>query len=442
MFNLLKGENKYIEYKKEYFRTFLKTVSAFANFNTGKIVFGIDDNENITGIDEIDKVRLSIENSINDCIFPLPFYEISKESIKNKSVIILTVYKGEQAPYTFNNKAYKRSDTSTIEVDRTGYEHLILEGRNLTYEMILNNDDLSFSYFSNQLLDKLNIAHIDDDILTSFELKKNKKHNNAAALIADNNPITTSVISFIKYGKTGTSIIEEMQRMRKTSILKQFFSGIEFLKKHLPAKEIIEKEIREKIEIVPIVAYREALANALVHRDYSRQGEIRVEILNDCVEIISPGGLPNGITESEYHESRLSIPRNRIITDIFLRLGIIERLGTGIRRIKEQYKDNAVKPEFSIMENSIKVVLPFLSRQADRKELYIKEHKAPYMKLTDRETGVINYILEYGSIKRNIAEKVLGLSKTQTYETLNKMIGKEYIIQIGQGRATKYILWE
>ncbi|MGB4440043.1 MAG: ATP-binding protein [Sedimentibacter sp.] len=110
--------------------------------------------------------------------------------------------------------------------------------------------------------------------------------------------------------------------------------------------EVIKGAYRETIEEIPLVAFREAIANAIVHREYMLEADVRVEIFDDRVEILSPGGLPIGITEEEYIDGRVSIPRNRIISDVFLRLGIIERLATGIRRIREYYKNSGANPEF------------------------------------------------------------------------------------------------
>ena len=107
-------ESKYLEYKENVTNTFLKTVSAYANYGTGQILFGVKDDGKVIGINNAQKVCLDIENMINDCISPQPDYSIE---INKKSIITLTVIEGLNKPYLYKSKAYKRNDTSTVEAD-------------------------------------------------------------------------------------------------------------------------------------------------------------------------------------------------------------------------------------------------------------------------------------------------------------------------------------
>ncbi len=184
-----------------------------------------------------------------------------------------------------------------------------------------------------------------------------------------------------------------------------------------------------------MVAYREAIANAIVHREYMLESDIRVEIFDDRAEIISPGGLPIGITEEEYLDGRVSIPRNRIIADIFLRLGIIERLATGIRRIKEYYKNSGINPEFLIAQNSIKVVLPKINHKTKFSEQFnILENQ-----LNESELKIMKYVKSAERITRKEAEEILSLKKTQTVQILGEMVNKGVLLKIGAGRNTNYV---
>ncbi len=137
--------------------------------------------------------------------------------------------------------------------------------------------------------------------------------------------------------------------------------------------EIVESAYRKTVEDVPYVAYREAVANMLVHRDYSVAVDSRIEIYSDRIEIVSPGGLPIGMLREEYIEGRLSKPRNRKIADIFLRLKVIKKLATGIRRIKEQYIHQEVKPGFIVSENAVVVVLPYVKESLNQGKSNMKE---------------------------------------------------------------------
>lgn len=118
-------ETKTIEFKETITNTFLKTVSAFSNYDGGKILFGIDDDGNIKGLPNIKQSCLDIENRINDSISPQPNYTLEIQN--NDRTITLTVKSGTRKPYLYKSKAYKRNDTATIEVDTLEFSRLILE---------------------------------------------------------------------------------------------------------------------------------------------------------------------------------------------------------------------------------------------------------------------------------------------------------------------------
>ncbi len=112
--------------------TFLKTVSAFSNYDGGEIFFGIDDDGNIKGLPDVKQACLDIENKVNDSITPQPDYTLELQN--NDRTVKLTVKSGYQKPYLYKPKAYKRNDTATIEVDALELSRLILEGKNIRFE--------------------------------------------------------------------------------------------------------------------------------------------------------------------------------------------------------------------------------------------------------------------------------------------------------------------
>lgn len=137
-------EDKCLEFKENIqSNTFLKTISAFANYGTGEIIFGIDDDGIIKGVDNPEEACLRLENKINDNLKPIPRYELD---IGNDSTITLKVFESDFKPYLYKGKAYKRYDSSTIEVDRLELNRLILEGNNQSYEEITSKkQNLTFT---------------------------------------------------------------------------------------------------------------------------------------------------------------------------------------------------------------------------------------------------------------------------------------------------------
>lgn len=414
-------ENKYLEFKENtQSKTFLKTISAFANYGTGKIIFGIDDDGIVKGINNPKEVCLNLENKINDNLNPIPNYKLD---ISDDSTIILTVYESDFKPYLYKGKAYKRYDSSTIEVDRLELNRLILEGNNQSYEELTSKkQDLTFTCLEKELIDILSIKELNDDILKTLDLyTNNDEYNNAAALLADEN--NYKGIDIIRFGKDIDEIMDRVILENK-SILMLLKESVEMYQKYYQYEKI-DGTARVTISRVPENAFREAIANALVHRLWDVNAFIKVSMFEDRIEISSPGGLPSGIGEEEYLNGQISILRNPIIGNLFFRLRYIEKFGTGIKRIHKAYADSITKPRFKVYDHSINIELP---------TLLITQ------KLTDDEQSLIN--LFHGNLKlsRIDIENNSGLSKAKVIRIINSLIDKNIIGKSGKGRATKYYL--
>ena len=235
----------------------------------------------------------------------------------------------------------------------------------------------------------MGIEQLTKDILKTLELYSDQNgFNNAAALLADNN----------------------------------HFKGIDIIRFGDSIDEIME---RKSVDKIPEKAFREAVANALVHRMWDIPASIKISMYPDKIEISSPGGLPAGLSEDEYLNGQISLLRNPIIGNVFFRLKYIEKFGTGIMRINYAYKNILVKPEYRIFSNSIRIILPVI--------------KSDY-KLNEAEKRLINILTDSGSMTRNEVEKAAGMEKSKTIRILNGLIDKNIIQKKGMGRATKYEL--
>ena len=432
----LSGEAKNIEFKKEYSKSILKTVCAYANFHDGKIYFGVSDDGTSVGVNNINELKLNIENAINDNIIPSPYYEFETHYFGDVQILSVKVYKGDHTPYTISGKSYMRRDTSTVQTDTITHQNLILAGRNLGYEDLDSPEsELTFNYLETMMKKQYQINALTDDLKRTLGLLVHEKFNIVAALLSDRNPIKNSVIQLVAFSDIGVNRIKDRLTLEGISVLKQFDECMSFYKKHINVGEIIDSAYRKTVEDVPIIAYREAIANMLVHRDYSVSVDARVEFYSDRIEIVSPGGLPLGVLKEEYVEGKLSKPRNRTLSDIFLRLKIVEKLATGIRRIKEQYIAQDTKPKFLVSENAVVVVLPHIKESlSQNKDLLVKETLA----LTGKEKIIYNIIMRQPMIKRAEIQKHVDLEKSQTVEIINKLRETGWIIKVGNGPSTGY----
>ena len=413
-------ESRELELKSTITNTFLKTVSAFSNYNTGKIIFGVDDNGKIVGLENIEELCLDLENKINDNISSKPNFKFIKD--KKKNIITLIVEEGMNKPYLYKGKAYKRNDTSTVEVDKIELNRLTLLGLNQYYEGLkARNQDLEFNILKKELEEKLFLNNFSKDILKTLNLYDEKNgYNNAAELLADKN--TFSGTDIAKFGKNIDEILDR-NLFTNISIISQFQNTLEVFNRYYKYEQILGSERIEK-ELIPEKAFREVIANALIHRTWDVNSNIRISMYEDKIEISSPGGLPSGISEKEYLNGQISQLRNPILANIFFRLKYIEMFGTGIRRINESYKDYSVKPAFEIFENSIKITLPIITTR---------------LFLTTDEKIVMD-ILEKGAIlSSSEILKMTELKKDKLNRLLKKLIQKNYIDVIGNGRGTKYL---
>ena len=411
-------ETKNLEFKETVSNTFLKTVSAFANYGTGKIEFGRKDNGSVVGIKDAQSTCLNIENMINDSIKPAPDYSLS---INYENIITLTVKEGSYKPYFYKSKAYKRNDSATIEVDALELTRLILEGQNKSYDSLISSKNkLEFKILEEKLKSIMGVEKLTRDLLITLELyNKDEGYTIAGELLADNNDFPG--IDMVRFGKD-INIFLDRAEFAGISMLGQYDKALEKYRQYYQY-EVIEGSVRKKLEKIPERAFREAVANALVHRTWDIKSNINISMFDDKIEIVSPGSLPKGLSKEEYIDGQISVLRNPIIGNVFFRLGIIERFGTGIHRIFASYKDSKIKPVITVYENSIKISLPVLESELPR--------------LSEDEYSVYSKLLK-GELTSSEVVKLTGFGKTKTVRLLNGLLEGGYIVKLGNGRGTRY----
>ena len=414
-------ETRTLEFKETITNTFLKTVSAFSNYDGGTIFFGVDDDGNIKGLPDVKQACLDIENKINDSITPQPDYTLEVQN--NDQTIKLTVKSGLQKPYLYKSKAYKRNDTATIEVDTLEFSRLVLDGKNIRFEELPCKDqELSFEILHRKLKETVRIENFDKDTLKTLNLYDDVNgFNNAAGLLADKNHFPG--IDIVKFGEN-ISIIQKRSTFENISVLEVYEKAIEVFRDYYQY-EVIQSTDRKKMEKIPEAAFREAIANALIYRVWDVDSQIRVSMFDDRIEIVSPGGLPSGITEEEYLSGKLSVLRNRNLANVFYRLGFVEIFGTGITRIKQLYAEALIKPDFEVSENAIKIVLPIFEKNAD----LTKDEIIIYKLLSKTMLKPISEVAPY-----------VPFGKSKTTKLLKEMCQKGVITVEGKGKGTKYII--
>lgn len=272
------------------------------------------------------------------------------------------------------------------------YNRLILEGCNQTFEEITSfNQQLTFAKLETEFIRVMGIEKINKDILKTLELYSDQSgFNNAAALLADDNQFTG--IDIIRFGDTIDEIMDR-ESLENISILSQLEKTLQMFRKYYQYEKIEGVE-RKCIDKIPEKAFREAIANALIHRMWDIPASIKVSMYADRIEISSPGGLPAGISEEEYLNGQISILRNPIIGNI--------------------------KPSYQCFSNSIKVILPVIRENYD---------------LNEAEQILVNILKGKEKMSRSEIEKAAEMEKSKAVRTLNSLIEKKILkkqVQAGE----------
>lgn len=406
-----------LEYKQGLSKTYLKTVSAFANYGTGKILFGVDDNGVSVGLSDPEDACLRIENSVNDNLSPVPRFTLD---INEDDTVALTVHEGAAKPYLYHGKAYRRADSATVEVSRLEYGRLVLAGANTTFDALESSrQELSFEQLQKELSNKVGLKALDANALISLELVSSSgEYNNAAALLADTNQFVGT--DMVRFGDSISKILSR-RTFEGVSVLAQMEQALAVFDEYYAYEEVIGAT-RVRKSLIPREAFREAVANALVHRCWDVRANVKISMFADRIEIVSPGGLPDGITEKQYLGGGPSIARNPILANVFFRLGYIERFGTGIPRIIAAYAGLVESPLFDVDDSAITVTLPVENGT-----------------LVTADERVVLDVLETGLVlTRSEISNTISMSKDKTIKILNGLLSKRLIKRSGAGRSTRY----
>lgn len=415
------SESRTLEYKEDLTKSYLKTVSAFANYDGGSIIFGVRDNGEAIGIENPEKLRLSVENQINDNIRPRPRYLLEQYEEEGKALVELKVEAGLQPPYYYQKKAYTRNDTSTIEVSDYELNDLILKGRNLTYDKLLSpNQNLTFNKLTDTFQNETNNTLSTNDLPAILGLyTSGSGYNNAGLLFSDQNRFPG--IRIVKFGKDENTIWLRRD-LENISIIEMMENALEtYRQQYQPEK--IEGAKRIIKPMIPEESYREAVANALVHRNWAIDAPILIKMYPDKITISSPGALVEGVEPDAYLRGAMSKFRNPVIGWIFLRLGYVEGLSTGVMRINAPYANACQKPEFEFLSNALVITLPVLN---DTPHLTSEQNQIYQLFKTNREL----------SLKE--IQKLTGFSSSIARSNTNFLVQNNILERVGGGPKTRY----
>ncbi len=452
------GENKRVEFKEQLPKneSIVKTIISFSNTSGGKLIIGVTDNREIVGIseDNIFELQDRLTSLIFDRCYPNILPEIYTQNIEGKLLLVIEVFRGNLLPYYLkkegkNKGTYIRVGASNRVASFDNIVELERQRRNISfdeeiaYEVELSTLDLSSIY---EVFKKLGKS-LNDEKLQNLRLIKNehgKKYpTNALLILLGYYPHCMVKCAKFK-GVTMELFLDKKEY--SGSIFDILENSLNFILNHINLRAEIKGLYRTDTYEIPIIALREALINALIHRDYINQGrDIKVGIYDDIVNIVSCGSYPNSISQADIENGR-SDARNRVIANVFKELGLIEQWGSGIARIKSTCLEVGLKePKIREMNDFVDVEFyrPNNAELISNKErTVIKSSDNNRLRpiTNDYDRIILEHIEKNKQITRKEAKNILDLGETKIKELFNELIDKGLIERVGAGRSTYYVL--
>jgi len=444
---LLEDEEKEnVEFKTSLeYDSIMKAISAFSNKRGGTIIVGVSDHHNIVGVDIGRNTLENLANNIRRETDPQVFPCINDSELKGKKVIEIEVSESSSKPIFYRDKAYIRVGRTNQKLSSTEIRSLITNEHAIKSldEQVLEEatfEDIDNKKLSNFLKIAILKRNLDLDpktpvkeVLNRLDLIRNEKLTNAAILLFGLNPqkfILQAKTQCAKFKGTDTNEFDDMHDF-DGSIIDQRDDAVRFAEKYIKrSAKIVGIERVEKFEY-PIEAIREAITNALCHRDYRINSNVQLRIFDDRIEIWGCGPLPEPLTVEDLKIKHKSIRRNPLIAECFFNIGFIERWGTGTQRIiKSCVEQGLPEPLFEIKSGDLVVTLRKYSFSSLRKYT-----------VNERQKKAMDYLLIHEKMTNSEYRKLNPEIKRHTaLKDLKDLVNKEIILSKGKGRYTYYIL--
>jgi len=458
------NESDVVEFKKStaQLKSACETACAFLNGDGGTILFGVTDNGKIVGQEVSDKTKRDIGHELVK-ITPNANIEVSYTDLSdNKKIIIFKVRTDHtKIPYLYDGKAFLRVQSTTVTMPRDHLKRLIL----------LNNTDSKYAW-ENQVQPELTIDDLDAEeiILT---IKEGLANDRIPANYSTNDPLVAlqrlgllnngqiTNAAMVLFGKDlrfrYPQCLLKLARFRGTNkaefidskqvygnIFKLLGAAMEFASSYLPVASTFSENdfFRKDTPLFPILALREAIANALIHRDYSTYGSsISFAIYDDRLEIWNYGLPPDGTTAADLPLLNRSTPRNPNIANVLYYHKIFESWGRGIHMIIEKCKEAGhPTPFYELDKIGTALILPSKQLIGAGYATQLANNDIP--PLTIRQKEILTLLMQHKESTSSLIKHQLGDSVSERYirKELSRLKDLGYIDYIGNTRARRWFL--
>ena len=433
-----KGESEAIEFKRELNDSVYKTLSAFANTDGGILLLGVGDDGKIYGFSrDLDSLARSIRHNLG--VNP----SIKVGEVNGKRVVIIEVSR-PPVPISFKGRYYKRVGAQTVEMGWEDLGRFFLQKSGVTWDSLPSSGTLEdldeetirkFVHMARNRLPYVNENEDVESILDKLGLLEDGRITNAALLLFGKEPQRYYIQARVRIGRFKDPITIIDDKEIGGNLFTQVEEAMKIIMSHIGVRYEFEGELRRKeIWDYPLDALREAIINALIHRDYTDPSSVQIKIFDDFIWMWNPGKLPPGIViedlKKETHPSKL---RNPKIAQVFYYVGLIERWGTGTFKIVRLCLESCLpEPEFKEEAGGFVLLL--------RKDIYTEDYLRK-LGLNERQIKAVLYVKEKGRITNKEYQGLFGVSKPTASRELDDLVRKGILERIGAtGRGTYYVL--
>ena len=385
------GENQRAEFKNSFGKEAIEALVAFANTSGGTVCIGVSDQGKITGVNIGAETLQNWLNEIKTKTSPLLIPEAEMIEVESKKVVVLSIQEHPVKPVAVRGKYFKRVANSNHLLSTSEVVNMHLQSFNTSWDYHINPqfriDDISLEKVQ-AAIDSFNQREnrITEDPLTFLVkngLIRDGEVTNAAYLLFKKED---SVITTVELGRFQSDILIKDTARTKADLLTQVEDVLAFVRKHINQEVIITGEAKNVQRWqYPLDVLREIILNMIIHRDYRASSDSIVKIFNHKIEFYNPGRLPENITvEDLLSNNYRSLPRNKLIADFCKSLGLIEKYGSGIRRILHALKKEGLPmPKFQNIADGFMVTIydaEYAAEEGGKEEETAQPGKLPFLK--------------------------------------------------------------
>ena len=438
------AENKTTEFKREYIEDIKNTIIAFANCDGGTLYIGVNDDGTACGVDNVDGTILRVTNAIRDAVRPdvTMFVECDNDLMDEKPIVRVTVQRGTARPYYLHGKGIRpegvfvRQGASTVPATDAAILNMIKETSGDSYEEARSLEQrLTFNKAAD-FFEKRKIEFGKAQMRTLHLIGDDDTYTNLAFLLSEQ---CTHMIKLAVFEGSKKSVFKDRREL-SGSLLEQMKEAFDYIDRYNRTRAEFSGLDRLDMRDYPPEAIREALLNAIVHRDYSFSGATLISIFENRIEFVTIGGLVRGITLDDV-KLGVSVLRNQYLADIFYRLRLIEAYGTGILKINECYDEYDVKPLIETTGNAFKITLPNTNSHLKKQKVSLTPKTSGSTSVTKKE-GRISAVLKLcnskGSIVRSDVEMALGVSQSTAILLLRELTDDGVLVKKGKTKNLRY----